>query len=391
MRSRRALLWVILLSPAWFSPAPRAAAGAPGAGGRVHRVGPGRALPRIGDAARAVRDGDTVEIDAGVYPGDVAVWTRDDLTIRAVGGVVHIPAAGAHAQGKGIWVVRGRNTRVEGVEFSGVRVPDGNGAGIRHEGTGLALLRCRFWDNQNGLLTAPNPLDEVVIERCEFADNGAGDGRTHNIYIGGGRRFTLRFSYVHRARVGHDVKTRAAESFILCNRIMDEREGRSSYSIDLSNGGLAFVIGNLIQQGANAENSVVVSYGAEGLRHQKNRLYFVHNTVVNEFPRGGIFVAVRASGPAARIVNNLFVGRGTLVSGPAELSHNLLTDRPGLVDVGNFDYRPARGSPAIDAGTDPGSVEGVALLPACQYRHPADGEPRVIAGRPDIGAYEYHP
>src|SRR4051812_885037 len=54
--------------------------------GRTLRVGPGRALTTPSAAAAVARNGDTVLIDAGTYAGDVATWTQDDLTLRAVGG-----------------------------------------------------------------------------------------------------------------------------------------------------------------------------------------------------------------------------------------------------------------------------------------------------------------
>ena len=53
------------------------------AGARIVRVGPGGDSPTIAGAARIAQDGDTVEIAAGTYAGDVAVWLQRKLTIRA--------------------------------------------------------------------------------------------------------------------------------------------------------------------------------------------------------------------------------------------------------------------------------------------------------------------
>ena len=82
-------------------------------------------------AAKFALDGDTIEIDAGVYPKDAATWKQNNLTIRAIGGKAHLNADGANAEGKGIWVIRGNNVTIENIEFSGAHVRDNNGAGIR--------------------------------------------------------------------------------------------------------------------------------------------------------------------------------------------------------------------------------------------------------------------
>jgi hypothetical protein len=124
-------------------------------------------------------------------------------------------------------------------------------------------------------LEGGHPTSDILIEHSEFARNGFGDGYTHNIYIGRSRSFTLRYSYSHHAYVGHTVKSRANANYILYNRIMDEVSGTSSYTIDLPDGGVSYVIGNLLQQGPNTENSTILSYGAEGLRHASNELYVV--------------------------------------------------------------------------------------------------------------------
>jgi parallel beta helix pectate lyase-like protein len=356
----------------------------------VLRVGAGEKLKSPSAAAKVARDGDVVEIEAGTYAGDAAVWRQNRLTIRGVGGRAHLRADGADAEGKGIWVIKGNNTTVEGVEFSGAKVSDNNGAGIRLEGTSLTVRNCYFHDNENGILTGANPTSDVVVEHSEFARNGAGDGLSHNLYIGKVRSFTLRFSYVHHAVAGHDVKSRALRNYVEYNRIMDERDGTSSYSVELPNGGLAFVIGNLIEQGPEAENFTIVSYGTEGLQHPVNELYFVNNTVVNDRPAGGRFVFVKAA-DAVRIVNNLFSGRGDVLTGPGELNNNVTARRSDFVDPDNYDYRLKPGASGIGRGIEPGRVHSRDLRPTEEYVHKAQRRPRGGSVKLDLGALEYRP
>ena len=115
-------------------------------------VGPDRLYKRPSEAASSAKDGDTIEIDAGVYSGDVAIWRQHNLIIRGVGGRANIKANGRAAEEKGIWVIKGDKTTVENIEFSGARVPDRNGAGIRQEGSGLTIRNCYFHHNENGIL-----------------------------------------------------------------------------------------------------------------------------------------------------------------------------------------------------------------------------------------------
>jgi len=360
-----------------------------GAQPAVLRVGAKRDLKRPSAAAQIARDGDIIELDAGIYDSDVAVWRQNRLTIRGLGGRAHLRANGAHAEGKAIWVIKGNNTTIESVEFSGAKVPHRNGAGIRLEGSGLTVRDCYFHDNENGILTGANQASDIIVEHSEFSHNGFGDGQSHNLYIGNVRSFTLRFSYVHHALVGHNVKSRALRNHITYNRIMDENDGRSSYSIDLPNGGLSFVIGNVIQQGPATENSGIVSYGAEGLKHPLNELYFVNNTVVNDRPAGGRFLFVRAGTDAARIVNNVFSGRGDVLSGPGELSNNVVSAKTAFVDPVGFDYRLKAGAAAIGRGVNPGSAYGFELRPTAEYAHKAKTGTRSSSGMLDLGALEY--
>jgi hypothetical protein len=314
------------------------------------RVGPQHALNTPSAAARVARDGDTVEIQAGTYAGDAAVWTQSRLTIRAVGGRAHLRADGASAEGKAIWVIKGADTTIEGIAFSGATVLHRNGAGIRLEGPGLVVRNSYFHDNENGILAGANPQSDILIEHSEFARNGFGDGQSHNLYVGTVRSFTLRYSYVHRAVVGHNVKSRALNTYIVYNRIMDEHDGRGSYAIDLPNGGLSYVIGNLVQQGPANDNPVSIAYGAEGYKNPLNELHVIGYTMVNDDPRGGRFFFIRAGADAVRIVNNVFAGPGELPKAPVELRGNARIEKTDFVDAEKHDYRLRPGARAIGRG-----------------------------------------
>jgi len=353
------------------------------------QVGMGKKYLSPSVAAKYVRDGDIVEIDAGVYPRDAAVWKHNNLTLRGVGGMAHLQADGASVAGKGIWLIKGNNITIENIEFSGAKVRDRNGSGVRAEGTGLTIRNCYFHDNQNGILTGSNKNSDIVVENSEFANNGAGDGKTHNMYIGSVRSFTLKYSYSHHSRIGHTVKTRAQTNYILYNRIMDEYDGNSSYNIDISNGGIAYVIGNLVQQGQISENSGIISYGAEGLKYDANEFYLINNTVVNERPQGGAFVFVKPGTSPARIVNNLFVGRGMINAAGAEQSNNVRGDKTELIAAPAYDYHLRLKAEAVNAGMDPGTANDFPLRPTEQYVHKAGSEPRPVVGKIDAGAYEH--
>jgi len=370
----------------------------PGAGAtvceaKVLQVGPGKTFSKPCAAIASARPGDVIEVDAaGNYDGDVCVIRTGNLTLRGIGGRARIDAAGRNAAQKGIWVLYADNITVENFEFSGATVPDKNGAGIRAQGGGrLTIRNCYFHDNEDGIL-GPNAHDaEVLIEYSEFARNGYGDGYSHNIYIGHAHRFTLRYSYSHDARSGQLVKSRASENYILYNRLTTEDQSRTSYEIDIPNGGRTYIIGNVVCQGANGDNSGFFPYGLEGPNENNpsDHLYVVNNTFFNARSRGWFIKVGNHVRTPVVIQNNIFTGPGAIINQEEALLDGNFTGDAHYVNAGNYDYHLRPDSPAIDRGVDPGTGDGYSLMPVYQYVHPASGEQRRVIGKIDIGAFEY--
>ena len=360
--------------------------------GRVLQVGPGRALATPSQAARVARDGDTVVVDAGDYRGDAAVWTQAQLTLRSQGGRARLHADGAAAQGKALWVMRGGRFDVQGFDFSGVRVPSRNGAGIRFESGDLTVRDCRFIGNEMGLLTA-NQADAVLTAQdCEFAHNLRPDGHNHNLYVGAIAQLTVTGCWLHHATTGHLLKSRAAVNHILYNRLTDEAGGRASYELEFPNGGVAVVLGNLIQQSLTTENAAMLAYGMEGYRWARNALLLVNNTLVDDLPQGGSFLRIAPGAVLVRALNNLLVGGSstlTAIEG-AEISANRALPRSAFVDADGFDFRPV---PATRWPVAPVAVNLPELLPAGparQYQHPA-GTLARLHGLERLGAFDPAP
>ena len=356
----------------------------------VRSVGPGQPYEKPCQAFAAAQDGDVIEIDAaGNYDGDVCPITKNNLTIRGVNGRARIDAAGQYAWGKGIWVVVGDGIAIENIEFSGARVPDRNGAGIRLDSGNLTVRNCVFHDNENGILGGF--YGKVLIEHSEFYDNGYGDGYSHNIYLNAIEEFTLRYSASRRSKVGHLVKSRAAKNYILYNRLTQET-GTGSYEIDLPNGGLAYVIGNTIQQGETTQNRGMLAYGNEGLTSRApSQLYVVNNTFVSTRSAGATFVQIAASVTAPAVIrNNIFSGSGILsTQSGALLAGNVTSGEMGFLNPAAFDYRISNLSAALNTGVEPGEGNGYSLRPAMQYRHPLCAVERYDVGPIDAGAFEY--
>ncbi|MBV9749717.1 MAG: right-handed parallel beta-helix repeat-containing protein, partial [Acetobacteraceae bacterium] len=170
-------------------------------------VGSGQQFTTLTAAVAAAQPGDTIEIQAGTYTNDFPGYVNG-LTIEGVGGQASFVATEQPPNGKAI-IDEGGNTTLKNLSFSGVTVPDGNGAGVRYEGGTLDVEDSVFTGNQDGLLGAPDPNGSITINQSEFGGNGTTAGNTHNIYIGDVQQFTLTNSYVHDANTGHEVKSRA--------------------------------------------------------------------------------------------------------------------------------------------------------------------------------------
>ncbi len=358
----------------------------------VLEVGPGKQFSRICQAIGEARAGDVVEVQPGIYNGDVCQIRTRNLTIRGMGSTrASVRAAGQNAGGKGIWVATSTvgTLTVENIEFSGAKVSDQNGAGIRADpNASLVIRNCHFHDNENGILVSSSPEATITIENSIFEDNGAGDGLSHNLYVNHVKQFVFRGNYSARSKRGHLLKSRATENHILYNR-MTQETAIGSYEIEISNGGRTYIIGNVIQQGAASENNGMIGYRLEG-GHEMNpsqELYVINNTFVTQGQQAR-FINTRSTFPAV-LRNNIFTGGGTEINNENATKSNNFTGNPGYVNEESLNFTLRPGSPAVNAGADPGATTGgFTLKPTRQYQHPACADMRPIDSVIDIGAFE---
>ena len=362
----------------------------------IWQVGPGFTFTAPSQVSTQVGDGDTVDIAAGSYPSDVALWTANDLVLRGVGGLADLESNGLAWGGKAIWVIQGDRTTVERIGFRECSVPDNNGAGIRQEGHHLTVRHCLFQDNENGILAGEVHPSTIRIEHSEFAYNGYGDGYSHNLYIGNVDSLIFRYNYSHHAHVGHELKSRAWVNVIEANRFSNEADGDASREVDLPNGGTAYLIGNVIQQGPLGQNSNLVGYGLEGLTNpDPHELYAINNTLVNEKSVGSFF-AVMNGADLFKAYSNILAGGGTWTPGwwPATvdtLANTRITDIASVqfMDATTYDYRIAIGSPADGGGFPAGLANsGYPLVTIYEYVHPADRILRCQQALLNVGAIE---
>jgi hypothetical protein len=164
---------------------------------------------------------------------------------------VRLFANGQNEGGKGIWMIRGTNVVIDGIELQDAAVPDG------------------------GTLT---------LERCEFARNCS----------------------FHEAKIGHNFKSRAKETRIENCYFMDGPSGAASYLLDVPDGGVVCLRGNLLQKGRNADNSISVHFGEEYLTSWPvDTLTLIHNPFVSTLA-GGTFVTGDGRLTAVTSPANLF-------------------------------------------------------------------------------------
>lgn len=329
-------------------------------------VGTGQQYSTVAAAVNASQAGDTIAVSAGTYTNDF-VQIRHDLALQAVGGRVGMVATVAPSDGKAILTegAAGISVSISGFDFSGARVADGNGAGIRYEGGRLTLDNTYFHDNENGLLAASAAGGSIAITNSEFSHNGVGDGRTHNIYVNDIASLTIDNSYFHDAVVGHEIKSRTQQTTITNSRIFDNQTGTASYSIDLPNGGRGVIRDNVIEQGPRSENPTVIAYGEEGGVYGGSSLQVIGNTIVNDLGRGN--AVWNAAGAGTVLQDNSVFGFGgtALVNGPANVSGTTTLAAAPALNLGSPLTAIAGNAPASlpPAVIPPVEVPPVVILP----------------------------
>ena len=372
---------------------------------KVWNVGNTRQYQYCSEISSLVADGDTIYIDRGTYQNDLQVtWSKNNLYISGLNGVPILVAgdkiANDNSNGKGIFVIKGNNTRVENIEFQNAKVPDHNGAGIRQEGSNLYVSHCIFNSNEMGILqggTIPNCT--IKIEFCKFSNNGssANPGYQHNIYINHIDSLIFQYNYTYDAIAqGHELKSRADNNFILYNKIANYTS-EDSRNIDLPNGGTAVIMGNIIVQGPNSANTNIIGYGLEGnINKPPHNIWICNNTIVNNMNRGS-FVDVE-NADTLLMYNNICVGpktAGFIIGNykTIDTASNFINDNvtsANFVSPTNYDYHLTSQSPAINKGIMLNkSIKGHLLVPMFEYVDELSFKTRALDEQIDIGAFEF--
>ena len=256
----------------------------------------GKGFYRLDDAVRAIGDGDgTISIAPGSYR-DCATQAGGNIVFRAqiAGRSVF---DGGICEGKAALVLRGRSARVEGLVFQNMRVPDGNGAGIRLEKGDLVVANSMFRNSEQGILTAPDPAGRVTIDRSTFSGLGRCDrglSCAHSIYIGDYGSLTVTRSRFERGRGGHYVKSNSGRVSISDSSFDDTQGLATNYMIDLPSGAVGTITRNVFVQGKNKENySAFIAVAAEARNHRSAGLVITGNdaSIAPGAGRSTIFVA----------------------------------------------------------------------------------------------------
>jgi hypothetical protein len=278
---------------------------------RTLEVGPDKEYKQPSAAINAAKDGDRVLIQPGEY-FDCAFVRANRLTIEGVGGASKVSITDKACGGKGLLVIGSGDVTIRGITLARARVPDGNGAGIRHEGGNLTIEDSAFVNNQDGILATSEQQPTIIIRRSTFDRNGNcknSGGCAHGIYIGGGALLRVEASTFTNTKEGHHIKSRALRTEIVGCTVQDGAEGTASYLIEAPIGGSLVVRDSTLQKGPAAENrSAAIVIGAEGVSQPTRELLFENNNFRNDGSWETIFVR-NLTATDAVLRNNRFEGR----------------------------------------------------------------------------------
>ena len=322
------------------------------ASARTLQVGPDRELKTAAAAARVVEDGDRVVFDPGEY-FECAIWRANGITIEAA-----MPVGLGSSQppdvvftdlacgGKASFVIGGNDVTVRGLTFTRIRVPDGNGAGIRAEGRNLTIERCSFTHDQTAILPVEQPTGSLIIRDSSFVANGACDREDCHPSLGAGRLARLRVersvfrdpragqTESGRLVAGPQIASAAVSTELVDNRIEDG-DGASSALVSFSGEGSLLMTGNTLELGPRLADAPAALFAGGGWGRVAS-LTFRGNTLVNHTGHPGVFLLNWTN--VSPVLEGNVIGAGdTAVSDSGLWWHRLrylaASARDGLVSV----------------------------------------------------------
>ena len=296
-----------------------------------------------------------------------------------------------------------------------------------------------------GILGADQNAGWLTLDRVEVTRSGGGT-QDHPIYVSSdpfvypGAVFRMQHSYVHDANGGNAVKSRAERNEIYYNwiegahyreleligidaTIMDDPPPRPMHSD---------VVGNVLIKGPGRDAAVVrVGHDGQGEFGSHGRFRFVNNVFITNvnyttifqpfgrlesieahnnvfYKRGGqgaLRMVTERLGDVEWVAGRQIVGTNNWIMNPNEtieipetFTGSIFGSDPGFMNVEANDFRPAPGSPLVDAGTvstpqsDPAFPFPSPLYPPAFHPplHAVEPTPtaRPINGTIDIGAFE---
>ncbi|MBA4748025.1 MAG: right-handed parallel beta-helix repeat-containing protein [Sphingopyxis sp.] len=273
----------------------------------------GQGFARLQDAVDAIGEGQGM---IRIAPG-----THRDCAVQSAGQIAFVAAEpgtaifdGVTCEGKAALVLRGAGARVEGLVFQNLRVPDGNGAGIRLERSDLTVANTLFRSSEEGILTHDDPAATLTIDRSTFSRLGRCDrglSCAHSLYTGVWGKVVVTRSRFEKGSGGHYFKSRAIAVDISDNSFDDSQGTATNYLIDLPSGAIGRIANNLLVQGRNKENySALIAVAAEERRNPSAGLVIAGNRATHpaDLGRRTIFVADWSGEALAIGTNDLGAG-----------------------------------------------------------------------------------
>jgi hypothetical protein len=256
----------------------------------------GRGYSRLQDAVDAIGEGQgTISVASG-YHRDCAVQTAGRIAFVAAepGRAIF---DGVTCEGKAALVLRGAGAKVDGIVFQNMRVPDGNGAGIRLEKSDLDIANSLFRNSEEGILTADDPEATLTIDRSTFSRLGRCDrglSCAHSVYTGIYGRVIVTRTRFEKGSGGHYFKSRGVVVDVRDNSFDDTQGTATNYMIDLPSGSVGRIANNMFVQGRDKENySALIAVAAEERKNPSRGLVIEGNraTLPAGMDRKSVFVA----------------------------------------------------------------------------------------------------